>query len=158
MIPLFIASLVALKQKLEEGARAHMGHPETVKEAQRLPTTEELQDLADSLHRGKKLSDKALMSEFDPSHPRADPDGYVAYKPLNASEPCPTCDGASSGCPVCCPRPAYKRVPVPEGCEDCPGCPDCLTEREPDDEDEPSEDLVVETSDGELGSVDEWSP
>lgn len=38
--------------------------------------------------------------------------------------PCPVCDGKR--CPTCCPEPTRKRDPVPEGCEDCAGCPDCL--------------------------------
>lgn len=39
-------------------------------------------------------------------------------------EICWTCDGR--GCPVCNPIPTQKRTPVPEGCEECEGCPDCL--------------------------------
>ena len=31
-------------------------------------------------------------------------------------------------CPDCNPIPTRKRNPVPEGCEECPGCPDCLEE------------------------------
>lgn len=34
-------------------------------------------------------------------------------------------DGVSPGAPI------YRRVPVPEGCEVCAGCPDCLTNSKP---------------------------
>lgn len=45
-------------------------------------------------------------------------------KSMATTDPCGTCDGA--GCPVCRPTHTRRRSPRPVGCEECPGCPDCL--------------------------------